>query len=231
MKDLISKLKKEFLGDLESQNKNFNELAEIILENIAIQKGNDLYIPREIEFYLYSSKHQDIITYPRNSCGGEWFFHPSCVDITFESNVDIRPNSKGVDMPYLTDDAFFGGILIRAIDKIDKSNGVVIKSFVGPIKVLDELFDQFNAFNKPDNFPSIIDHPYKLEKNGQHKSGSRYNLLRDKKNIEKNSEKKVNDIIKYNYSGPQNTDLNNKLIRCFKHFLNAKYRYTSLYSE
>lgn len=224
MDKLINKLKKEHLCDLDSQEIHFKELAKIILENVIIKKGDNLYIPREIEFYLYSSKHRDIITYPRNSCGGEWFFHPSGVDITFESNVEIRPNSKNVNKPFLTNDAFFGGILIRAIDKIEKSKGDIIKSITGPLNVLDELFDQFNAFNKPDNFPCLIAYSHDLGKARLHNDGLRYNLLAKNKT----SENKVNDIIKYNYSGIENTITIDNLKNNFEKMIKAKYRYTSL---
>ena len=68
----------------------------------------------------------------------------------------MKPNSKGDDMPYLTSDAFFGGILIRGIDKIDKSSGDIIKRIDVPFKLVYELFDQFNALSKPNNFPCLV---------------------------------------------------------------------------
>lgn len=57
----------------------------------------------DIEFYLYTSSHKDIITYPRNSEAGQCFFHSSGVDISFESNVDtkvMKRTQKKKSMPH-----------------------------------------------------------------------------------------------------------------------------------
>ena len=67
----------------------FKELADALFQNIQIRKGDKYYRFTNIEFYLYNDKHRDIITYPRISDGGEWFFHASGVDITFKSTVDM----------------------------------------------------------------------------------------------------------------------------------------------
>ena len=49
----------------ESTDSSFKEIAKTLFENYHIQKGIKTYELMEIEFYLYSESHKDIITYPR----------------------------------------------------------------------------------------------------------------------------------------------------------------------
>lgn len=117
-------------------NMDYDELFEIIakelLSNYVIRKGNKQYTIIEIEFYLFNKNHPDVITYPRHIDAGHWFFHQSGVDLTFESNGES-----------------FGGILIRGIQD---SNGCKI---LGPLKCVDELWDNFNALT-----PTTDEYPY-----------------------------------------------------------------------
>lgn len=61
----------------------FEEIARLLMNNFVIAKGNVKYEIVEIEFYLYTPQHPDIITYPRAISAGRWYFHPSGVDLTF----------------------------------------------------------------------------------------------------------------------------------------------------
>lgn len=161
----------------------FKNLADTLFQNTQIRKGGKYYRFTNIEFYLYNDRHRDIITYPRISDGGEWFFHASGVDITFKSSVEM-----GGKKPILTEDAYFGGILIRGIapaDKVDKKHEIA-----GPIKVCDELFDKFNAFDVPTDFPVLVWVP----------GGRIYNDKAGRKGLKENAQEKVSSILKYNYS-------------------------------
>lgn len=131
---------RELLSDTNCRNKDelFQEIAKELMYNHIIQKGKYQYEIVEIEFYYYSQEHQDVITYPRKMEAGRWFFHPSGVDLTFASKGDIRLKD---DKLIIGNDACFGGILIRGIQC--KSNGEYI---FGPLKCVDELWDNFDAF-------------------------------------------------------------------------------------
>lgn len=223
MNRLIDKLK---LGSITSTNyiqDKFDELASILLEHSIIKKGQDMYIPRDIEFYYYSSKHMDIITYPRNSIGGEWFFHDSGVDLSFESNIELRPDKKGTYKPFLTDSSSFGGILIRAVDQVDNMFQIR-KRILGPKNVMFELFDQFNALSTPLNFPILTECEHKLGSARLIEKRARHNLLP----VGKDAKTKVSSIIKYNYIGIDNNISTETLIEKFNEYLDAPYHYTSL---
>ena len=111
----------------------FQNIASELMCNHVIQKGKHQYAIVEIEFYYYSPEHHDVITYPRQMKSGRWFFHPSGVDLTFDSyNITDKLGYKN---------AQFGGILIRGLRKLD--NGEYI---FGPLKCIDELWDNFDAF-------------------------------------------------------------------------------------
>ncbi|MBP1615403.1 MAG: aguA 2 [Bacteroidetes bacterium] len=138
----------ELASDEEVKNR-FEQLATILFENHHIQKGDVLYDFLEIEFYYYSREHIDIITYPRTANAGEWFFHMSGVDITFKSKSEYRkePNSK------VAEGDFFGGILIRSLQRHEKG---ISKIITGPYNCMDDLFDKFNALDIPQNFPCVV---------------------------------------------------------------------------
>ena len=129
----------------------FSIIAAKLLSNYHIVKGESTYDFLEIEFYFYSPKHRDLITYPRNSNKpGMWFFHMSGVDITFGSddNKDNQP-------------LMYGGILVRSIVKTHGDSSTLPKYICGPMKCVDELFDYINAF---DGDISRADIPYIVEK-------------------------------------------------------------------
>lgn len=136
----------------EEVSKEFKGFATSLMNNFQIEKGNNRYWMTDIEIYIYTDSHRDIITYPRNCEAGRWFFHASGVDISFKSKVELKKHPKRQMMPFLTKDAVFGGILIR---KIVMDGNPSIEAD-GPIKVIDELFDQFDALKAPEDFPIIV---------------------------------------------------------------------------
>ena len=190
--------------------KYFAELAEALFKFYVIQKGDIQYWLTDIEFYLYHDQRRDIITYPRNCKAGEWFFHPSGVDIAFESIV-----KKDGKKATLTKEAFFGGILIRGIKKIVSGGEDV--PFDGPMLSCEELFDKFDAFGEVKNFPKLVrvakDLPY-----ANPPAEKRYNLKKD-------AGEKVSSILSNNYEPLQDEHLKDELIQAYLHFWDKKYRY------
>lgn len=204
LKDALAKPESLFL----KQEQKFLDFAKDLMCNFQIEKGDKRYWMTEIEFYVYTDEHRDIITYPRNCPAGMWFFHASGVDISFASKVVTKEHPiTHKQKPYLDKTAVFGGILIRGI-VLDIEGADPID---GPIKVCDELFDQFDAFGKPTHFPQIV--PANEERKVKLEKG----LLR--KGFNSDDEKKVLSILKYNYSGYDEKALTEeKLIERYKHF-------------
>ncbi|MCI6177230.1 MAG: hypothetical protein MR658_00110 [Campylobacter sp.] len=74
---------------------------------------------------------------------GEWFFHGSGVDISFASNVEFQ-NGKAK----LSDNLFFGEILLRGIKRFNENNklsdnavnGIILKD--KPSKEFKDFFDE-----------------------------------------------------------------------------------------
>lgn len=195
----------------------FEELAKALMNNFQIKKGDKLYWMTDIEFYVYTDSHRDIITYPRNCEAGWWFFHASGVDISFKSKVELKEHPKKHQMmPFLTKDAVFGGILIRGI--VRDFDGAPID---GPMKVCDELFDQFNAFYPPADFPLIV--PAKESRDVQ--------VIADKDGrygLKDNAIEKVKSI-RYNYSGIDEMHFKDGDLEAeYSKYLKAKYRFKAV---
>ena len=105
------------------------------MNGYVISKRGVEYEIIDIEFYLFTPEHQDVITYPRDCKAGEWFFHQSGVDLTFA-----------------TAENQFGGILIRGLREISEKGTKTI----GPLKCVDLLWDKFSAFEVVDAEIPII---------------------------------------------------------------------------
>ena len=209
MDTFLHKLTKAYLSLYKDVILAFEDIATDLLTSYVIQKGEVKYRLTDIEFYLYHDGNKDIITYPRISPAGSWFFHSSGVDITFESDVFFPKHSK---KPRLTTNAFFGGILIRGIEKIVP--GGKNEPFKGPMLSCDELFDQFDAFGNVQNFPKLV--PCK-SMDGQ------FVQLKSRFGLNPDADKKVDSILKYNYVG---SDIDREvLIQSYKNFLNAPYHF------
>jgi hypothetical protein len=66
----------------------FENIAQILFDNYAIQTHSALYRFIEIEFYWNSPSHIDNSTYKRKHVdpkAGDWFFHYSGVDIALKN--------------------------------------------------------------------------------------------------------------------------------------------------
>lgn len=124
----------------------FEDIAKLLMNKCVISKLGINYEIVEVEFYLFTSEHQDVITYPRKLSAGQWFFHQSGVDLTFESNAE-----------------HFGGILIRGLRNIKTA-----ELTLGPQKCVDLLWDKSDAFKIHENeYPTIVAAPRKLDENIQ----------------------------------------------------------------
>ena len=221
LENLRHMLSQEWLLDGTSLDNKFCELADFLLKKIAIQKGQHRYYMSDIEFYLFHKEHRDIITYPRNSKAGEWFFHASGVDISFESHVSMGSKEKAPYrlMPKLTEESVFGGILIRGIEPAWVEDTAICgyKDLHGPMKVCNELFDKFDAFSTPDNFPLLVEE--------EHYDGTipppiaRYNLLPKGKT----ADEKVRSILSNNYCATDYSEQD--LIESFTSYKDSTYRY------
>lgn len=218
--DLRSKLTKDSL--IKGKNnggyqKVFDDIAEILLKQVAICKGEKIFYIKDIEFYLYENNHRDIVTYPRICKAGQWFFHPSGIDISFESSVDVKSNDFELFQPILNEDAFFGGVLIRAIYPADKAPSDACKyNLDGPHKVEWALFDSFDAFNEVTDFPHLIECEHKIEY-----------ITKVRKNLklkENDYRKKIETILNSYYENRLISK--DEWINVYKCFENKTYRYT-----
>lgn len=134
---------KELLNQITSSEKlkdQMKDIAEKLLWDYCIKKGDLLYDILEIEFYYFDKEHPDIITYPRTAESGDWFIHQSGVDLCFKSNVVRCAQSRieeHIELEKGKIDSLhscFGGILIRAIRR--QNDGAI---FLGPLNTYDEL--------------------------------------------------------------------------------------------
>lgn len=224
-KDVLQNLRLKLTKDSLIKGRNnggyqkvFDDIAKILLNKVAIRKGEKIFYIKDIEFYLYENNHRDIITYPRICKAGQWFFHPSGIDISFESSVDVKSNDFELFQPILREDAFFGGVLIRAIYPADKAPADACKyNLDGPHKVEWALFDSFDAFNEVTDFPHLIECEHKIE---PIKKDVRKNL----KPKENDYRKKIETILNSYYEdSPVSID---EWINVYKCFENKTYRYT-----
>lgn len=168
----------------------FEKIAKMLFESFAIQKGETVYLFKEIEFYFYNKNHRDIVTHPRVSKPLCWYINDfGGIDINFTSSIECvnRENSKGKNvMKYVLDDsAYFGGILIRQL--IEKESGEILKS---PLACA-ELFRCYDATGIDYEFPVLVDHNNDVM---SFIRKPRINLLRSKQSVEN----KVNNIL-YQY--------------------------------
>jgi hypothetical protein len=211
LKNLLSMRGVESEKDIEQR---FSDIAEVLLNKTAIRKGERLYFLTDIEFYWFSKNHKDTITYPRNCNAGDWFFHNSGVDIAFDSYVSTSVRN-GKRRPILDGTERFGGILIRGMKpETNWFTDGEVKTFDGPYKAVDELFDQFSAIETPSDFPILV--PYNHSGNIQ--TSPRTNLL-----VRKTAEDKVSGILGDNYyDAEQHLQ---ELTDSFNLYLSKPYRY------
>ena len=152
-KELMSLNGEMNAAEIESR---FTQIAKLLFENFAIQKGEKIYLFKEIEFYFYNKHHRDIITHPRFSDSLYWYVNDfGGIDLNFPSEIckkdGIDSTGKKVDKYILDDSSYFGGILIRQLVSEDKSD-----ILEGPWACA-ELFRLHHALEQDNNFPFLVE--------------------------------------------------------------------------
>lgn len=191
----------------------FEQIAKVLFECFAIQKGETMYLFKEIEFYFYNKNHRDIITHPRESKPLCWYINDfGGIDLNFGSKIRyekrLNSNGKKVEKCVLDDSAYFGGILIRQLIIED---GCEILS--GPLACA-ELFRCHNATGVDYEFPILLEHD-----NGMvgYIREPRINLLTSKQTVEG----KVDYILEEYYEVSERKCLYSD----FSRFVDRRYRY------
>ena len=164
----------------------FDSIADFLKNYCVIKTKDEKYRILDFEFYFFNQNHQDITTHPRNSEALCWYINDfGGIDLNFESKVEVN-NELMVKMGFktyscrykLSGDSYFGGILIRQIQRL--SDKVI---FDGPLKVA-ELFRTLNASHQLQDIPILIIDPESLEKL-EFASPQRHNILGSHKDITK----------------------------------------------
>lgn len=194
----------------------FKRITEILFESFAIQKGDKIYLFKDIEFYFYNKNHRDIITHPRISKPLCWYVNDfGGIDLNFASsikyNIRLDNGGKKVKKYLLDDEAYFGGILIRQL--VERESGEVLK---GPLACA-ELFRSYDAIGVGMN----KDLPLLVECDNEE---VRKILPKPRVNILKSSQqlKKKVDTILYLYHKPIDKEI---LYKEFEDFKDKLYRY------
>lgn len=175
------------ISDIEER---FEQIAKMLFNCFAIQKGNTIYLFKEIEFYFYNKNHRDIITHSRVSKPLCWYVNDfGGIDLNFSSSIkrEYRPNSKGkiVEKYVLDDSAYFGGILIRQLISEDGCE-VLNRPWA-----CAELFRCYDATGVDHELPLLVEHDNGIV---EYICKTRINLLRSNQSVEG----KVNNIL-YEY--------------------------------
>ncbi len=205
----------------------FRELARLILEETGIRKGKREYRVTEAEFYLYTPAHPDVTTYPRSGAAAVWFFHPSGVDISFESRVGtVRVKPGRAPRPCLDSSAAFGGILLRGICPREHWNPEECAAAVisGPRKVREELFNPLRATEIPGDFPVVVPLGESRSAGETVKESPRRGLLP----AGKTARDKAENILR-NYC---RSDLTvERIAKCFAEFSEKPYRFNLVFGK
>lgn len=191
----------------------FDKIADILLNKVKITRGNKCYYIGEIEFYLYTDSHRDIITYPRNTKSLQWYRNAFFgIDLTFNSHVGYDDNKQW----YTLDEhsPYFGGILIRSIYNKDT---LIDK----PRNCADLLFDCLDATNTPEDYPLLVESSHRvLEK----QTSPRTNLIK-KNATEEYIRKKVVGLLYNNGYYYEEKDVKDWMVESFKYFISKPYKY------
>lgn len=155
----------------------FESIAEIFKNGCVIKYNKDEYRFLDFEFYFFNINHQDISVHPRISDALCWYINDfGGIDLNFESNIiqhHVVKNKKLSFKYKLTDDSYFGGILIRQLQRL--SDKMV---YDGPYKVA-ELFRTLDATSQRQNNPILV--MKQIESIGLWERKKRHNLLGSQK--------------------------------------------------
>ena len=142
------------------RREDFEPIANELMNHYCILKhdsrndGDVIFRFAEIEFYLYDASEQevDVKTYSRDCLCGEWFFHNSGVDISFET---VRQGDELIR---------FGGILIRSVEmyRMGKDGQWGLIGVIGGPKL-----SMYEIFNHALAMPEIVALPDGLKTDRQ----------------------------------------------------------------
>jgi hypothetical protein len=153
--------------------RTFAEIAEVLKNGCVIKYEDVEYRILDFELYFYNKNHRDISVHPRYSEAMCWYINDfGGIDLNFESKISKMVVEKGKTRSFkyeLTNDSYFGGILIRQIQRL--SDKMV---FDGPWKVAD-LYRIIDATSQVQNNPILV--LKQLETIEFKEPQPRYNLL------------------------------------------------------
>lgn len=203
-------------ADTDYLSKRFDMIAEMLFKNVAIRKGEDIFLFADVEFYFYNKHHKDIITHPRNCESMQWYVNDfGGIDLSFKSETKVErivnDKKKLSIKPVLSNDSYFGGILIRELHNAETG-----ERLEGPWACA-ELFRIHDALGTINDYPVLIE--YESAREIQDAS-PRLNLKR--------SNQKTEDKVKYLLSAYANKftegDIEN-LSEEFDKYHKSTYRY------
>ena len=197
--------------------RTFETIAEVLKNGCVIKYEDREYRILDFEFYFYNKDHKDISVHPRNSEALCWFINDfGGIDLNFESKICKKVVEKGKTWSFkyeLTDDSYFGGILIRQIQRL--SDKMV---FDGPWKVAD-LFRIIDATSQRQYNPILV--LKQLNTIEFKEPEPRYNLLGShKENPKAKADYNIQECFT-NVSDSKKQELEIELAR----FAECKYRY------
>lgn len=200
----------------EDIKERFVQIAEVIKNNCVIKFGDKEYRILDFEFYFYNLHHRDISVHPRKSEALCWYFNDfGGIDLNFKSKIDKEADNS---LKYrLTENSYFGGILIRQIQNIE--DGMVFDS---PWKVA-ELFRVIIATSQEQDNPILkMEHLDPIPFMAPQK---RYNLLGCYKgDIKEKAKAKADNNLRNCFIGYSDSDMN-ELEKQLEHFSLSEYRY------
>jgi hypothetical protein len=122
----LSGNKKDLVSD-------FHAIAEDLMQNHILVTKKQSYFLAEIEFYYYhDSFHPDNSTHchPRQLDSETWYVHRYG-----KTDTIIKTRRKGIDITFGNGEDAYGGILLRALQNIQKKDDYVY----GTSKILDRI--------------------------------------------------------------------------------------------
>lgn len=127
----------------------FESVAEVLMNSCIIRYQNEEFRILDFEFYFYNKNHQDISVHPRKSEALCWYFNDfGGIDLNFESKIEKE--SKNSLKYIISDNSYFGGILIRQIQSLSDKT-----IYDGPWKVA-EFFRAIDATSHKQNNPVLV---------------------------------------------------------------------------
>lgn len=194
----------------------FESIAEVLKSGCVVKYNEEEYRFLDFEFYFFNRNHQDISVHPRISDALCWYINDfGGIDLNFESNIiklHVVKNNKLSFKYKLTDDSYFGGILIRQLQRL--SDNMI---YDGPYKVA-ELFRTLDATSQRQNNPILV--MKQLEPIGLWERKKRHNLLGSQKNVKA----KANYNIKECFIGITESKRHDLEVN-LSSFVESEYRY------